>query len=89
MDIAAIILAPQMKQVWQLCPSDRHYVAMAADTGQAQAQVVEEEEEQEELARLQEGSSSSGSDRNSFIMAIMASQLQLHDEQRRLELLHF
>lgn len=85
MDIAAIILAPQMKQVWQLCPSDRHFVAMAADTGQAQAQVVEEEEE--ELARLQEGSSSS--DRNSFIMAIMASQLQLHDEQRRLELLHF
>lgn len=88
MDIAAIILAPQMKQVWQLCPSDRHFVAMAADTGQAQAQVVEEEEE--ELARLQEGSSSSsGSDRNSFIMAIMANQLQLHDEQRRLELLHF
>lgn len=88
MDIAAIILAPQMKQVWQLCPSDRHFVAMAADTGQAQAQVEEEEEEeQEELARLQEGSSSS--DRNSFIMAIMASQLQLHDEQRRLELLHF
>lgn len=85
MDIAAIILAPQMKQVWQLCPSDRHFVAMAADTGQAQAQVVEEE--QEELTRLQEGSSSS--DRNSFIMAIMASQLQLHDEQRRLELLHF
>lgn len=85
MDIAAIILAPQMKQVWQLCPSDRHFVAMAADTGQAQAQV-----EEEELARLQEGSSSSsGSDRNSFIMAIMASQLQLHDEQRRLELLHF
>lgn len=85
MDIAAIILAPQMKQVWQLCPSDRHFVAMAADTGQAQAQV--EEEEEEELARLQEGSSNS--DRNSFIMAIMASQLQLHDEQRRLELLHF